>query len=156
VADNAKVFFITFMSIFSAISLVATLIFVFARQENLSASNTSAAERAKKWMWWSYPFAVVLWALFVLTPSKKDSLLILAGGGSMKFLTTDSAARELPHELTSFVVSELKSMAKDAQVDLGIASQKEKILEEAKKMTVDQLMDRARSDSNFAKIVLNR
>jgi hypothetical protein len=41
-------------------------------------------------------------------------------------------------------------------VDLGIASQKDKILEEAKNMTANQLMDKMRVDSNFAKVILNK
>jgi hypothetical protein len=74
----------------------------------------------------------------------------------MQFLTTDSAAKQIPHELSTFVVTELKSMAKEAQVDLGIASQKDKILEEAKNMTSQQLIERVKVDTNFAKIIMDR
>jgi hypothetical protein len=74
----------------------------------------------------------------------------------MQFLTTDSAAKQIPHELSTFVVTELKSMAKEAQVDLGIATQKDKIVEEAKSMTSAQLMERIKSDTNFAKIILDK
>ena len=92
----------------------------------------------------------------VFTPTKKETLLIIAGGGTMQFLTTDSAAKQIPHELSSFVVTELKSMAKEAQVDLGIATQKDKILEEAKAMTTEQVLQRMKIDTNFAKIVLEK
>ena len=47
-------------------------------------------------------------------------------------------------------------MAADAKVDLGIATQKDKILEQAKTMTASELMDRMKVDSNFAKIILNK
>ena len=153
VADNAKVFFIVFLSIFTAIAGIATLFFFFGREEDLAAKPNSAAERSKKWMWWAYPFAIVFWGLFVFTPSKKDSLLILAGGGTMKFLTTDSTAKQIPHELSTFVLTELKSMAKDAEVDLGLSSQKDKILDEAKTMTFDQMISRSKTDTTFAKVV---
>lgn len=100
-------------------------------------------------------FSLLTWAGYVLTPTKKEGLLILAGGGAMQFLTTDSAAKELPHEMTNFVVSELKTMAQEAKVDFGIASQKDKILEEAKTMTATQLVERMKIDTNFAKVILN-
>jgi hypothetical protein len=41
-------------------------------------------------------------------------------------------------------------------VDLNIASQKDKILQEAKDMSASQLMERMRLDSNFAKVILNK
>lgn len=47
-------------------------------------------------------------------------------------------------------------MAKEAQVDLGIATQKDKILEEAKAMTTEQVLQRMKIDTNFAKIVLEK
>lgn len=160
VADNAKSFFVTFMVIFTFISVVATILY-FANSHTHSANRQTTSDQenqrmARKWMWWSYPFMVLFWGLYVFTPDKKDSLLIIAGGGTMNFLTTDSTAKQIPHELSSFVVTELKNMAKEAQVDLGIATQKDKILEEAKKMTFDQLTERMRIDSNFAKVVLNK
>ena len=100
--------------------------------------------------------ALITWAGYMFTPTKKETLLIIAGGGTMQFLTTDSAAKQIPHELSTFVVTELKSMAKDAKVDLGIATQKDKILEEAKSMTTEQVLQRMKIDTNFAKIVLEK
>jgi fucose 4-O-acetylase-like acetyltransferase len=100
--------------------------------------------------------SLVTWAGYVFTPTKKETLLIIAGGGAMQFLTTDSAAKQIPHELSTFVVTELKSMAKDAKVDLGIASQRDKILEEAKDMTSQELIERVKADTNFAKIIMDR
>ena len=74
----------------------------------------------------------------------------------MNFLTTDSTAKQIPHELSSFVVSELKNMAKEAQVDLGIQNQKEKILDQAKTMTAMEIVERMKVDSTFAKVVLEK
>ena len=47
-------------------------------------------------------------------------------------------------------------MAADAKVDLNISNQKEKVLNEARNMTVDELINRMNVDSSFAKIVLNK
>jgi hypothetical protein len=107
-------------------------------------------------MWWSYPFAILFWMLQIATPSKKDALLIVAGGQTLNFLTTDSTSKQIPKELSNFVVTELKNMANDAKINLNIQDQKEKILEEAKNMTSAELITKMASDSNFAKIILNK
>ncbi len=159
VADNAKSFFIVFIVIFTAISTIATILyFANCTTDDLGQTKEDKLNQktSRKWMWWSYPFMVLFWALYVFTPSKKDALLIVAGGGTMNFLSTDSSARQIPHEMTSFVVEELKSMAKDAKVDLGISNQKDRILEEAKKMTTEELLEKMKIDSNFAKIITDR
>jgi uridylate kinase len=99
---------------------------------------------------------IFFWSLYIFTPSKKDALLIVAGGQTLNFLTTDSTAKQIPHELSNFVVTELKNMAKDAAVDLNISSQKDKILEKAKNMTAAELMSEMKKDSTFAKVILDK
>ena len=150
VADNAKTMFITFMILFTVIAAIATIAFIFTGDE------PDNQRMSRKWMWGSYPFMIFFWSLFIFTPSKKDALLIVAGGQTMNFLTTDSTAKKIPHELSSFVVSELKNMAKEAQVDLGIQNQKEKILEQAKTMTAMEIVEKMKVDSTFAKVVLEK
>ena len=71
-------------------------------------------------------------------------------------VTTDSTAKQIPHELSNFVVTELKNMAAEAQVDLNIKDQKQKILEQAKEMSVKELMEKMKVDSTFAKVVLEK
>jgi len=150
VADNAKSMFITFTVIFTLISGVATIAY-FANMHDVDEQKMS-----RKWMWWSYPFMILFWSLYIFTPNKKDALLIVAGGGTMEFLTTDSTVKQIPHELSSFVVTQLKSMGEEAKVELGIQSQKDKILDEAKSMTTQQLLDKMKVDTNFANIILNK
>jgi hypothetical protein len=152
VADNAKGLFLTFIWIFTIISVIATCLYVNAGMEE----EDETQKMCRKWMWWSYPFMILFWSLYIFTPSKKDALLIVAGGQTLNFLTTDSASKQIPHELSSFVVTQLKNMAENAKVDLNIASQKDKILQEAKDMSASQLMERMRLDSNFAKVILNK
>lgn len=152
VADNARVMFKTGMIIFTVIAVISTIVNIFTRGEG----EDDAANVARKWMWWSYPFMFLFWSLFVFTPSKKDALLIVAGGQTMNFLTTDSTAKQIPHELSNFVVTELKNMAAEAKVDLNIKDQKQKVLDEAENMTAKELMDRIKVDTTFAKIVLEK
>jgi hypothetical protein len=156
VADNMKSLFTTFIVIFTAIAAISTIAYFICAADSSDPDNPDHQAMARKWMWWSYPFAILFWMLQIATPSKKDSLLIVAGGQTLNFLTSDSTAKQIPHELSNFVLVELKNMAKDADVELGIKDQKEKILNEAKSMTSDELIERMGSDSNFAKIILNK
>lgn len=153
VADNAKTFFITFMIIFTIISVISTLWFIVDRDSD-DWSENDATKKAKKWMWWSYPFMILFWSLFIFTPSKRDALLIVAGGQTMNFLSSDSTAKQIPHDVLNFVSVELQNMAKEAKMELGIYSQKERILQEAKTLSTEQLMEKMRSDTTYAKIIL--
>ena len=152
VADNARDMFRVGLIIFTAIAVISTATNFICRGND----DDDAAVQARKWMWWSYPFMFLFWSLFIFTPSKKDALLIVAGGQTMNFLTTDKSAKQIPHELSSFIVTELKNMATEAKVDLNIKDQKAKILEEAKNMSAKELMDRIKVDTTFAKIVLEK
>jgi hypothetical protein len=159
VADNAKTMFIAFIVIFTIISLIATIAYFSNTGSSYNPQGDSEKENqmmSRKWMWWSYPFMILFWSLYVFTPDRKDALLIVAGGGTMEFLTTDSTAKQIPHELSSFVVTQLKNMGKEAQVELGIQSQKDRILDEAKNMTSQQLLEKMKIDTNFANIILNK
>lgn len=150
VADNAKTMFIVFTALFTLIAVIATIAYLSNHDDE------DNQKMSRKWMWWSYPFMILFWSLFIFTPSRKDALLIVAGGGTMEFLTTDSTAKQIPHELSNFVVTELRNMGEEAKVELQVMSQKDKILDEAKKMTSDQLLQRMKVDTNFAKVILNQ
>jgi hypothetical protein len=150
VADNAKVMFGVFVTIFTIIAGISTILYF------LNTDSDVDQAMCRKWMWWSYPFMIFFWFLVILTPSKKDALLIIAGGQTLNFLTTDESTKQIPAELSGFILTELKNMAKDAQVELGIKSQKERLIEEAKSLTTDELLDRMSKDPNFANVILNK
>ena len=152
VADNAKYFFGWVVLIFTVIALISTVAYFIC----IDSTDDDSQRMARKWMWWSYPFMILFWSLYIFTPNKKDALLIVAGGQTLNFLTTDSASKQIPKELSNFVVTELKNMASDAKVELNIQNQKEKILEEAKTMSSAELITKMASDSNFAKIILDK
>lgn len=157
VADNAKAFFITFICIFTAISLAATLTFICCRRgADLTASDKSAGERAKKWMWWSYPFMILFWALFIFTPSKLDALFIIAGGSATTFLTSDSSAKKIPADITNFVHRKLQSyttsLDPEVKAELGIPkTAKESFLDKAKSLTKEELIDLIKTDTTVLK-----
>lgn len=174
-ADSVKDFFDTTSDIFTwfAVLLFIAVVILGIITKGVISGNKLANEEEEKtdpeyraWtktrryfatlFYVNLALALITWAGYVFTPTKKETLLIIAGGGTMQFLTTDSAAKQLPNELTTFVITELKSRAKEAQVDFGIATQKDKILEEAKNMTTEQVLQRMKVDTNFAKIVLEK
>lgn len=164
VADNAKTLFIWGIIIFTVMAIVSSIAYlVSSRDANYYFNRDGEREKqtrditlSRKWMFWAYPLMFFWWSLYVFTPSKKDSLLIVAGGGTLNYLTTDSTAKQIPHELTNFVVTELKNMAKDNEIDLNIKSQKEKILNEAKEMTSEQILTKIKTDSTFKKVILEQ
>lgn len=174
-ADSVKNFFDASSDIFTVFAVLSFIVYVFIsahaktnadakdaavrKNEGLPAGNVgyNLLRKYFGWMFYSFLFLCLTTELgYVFTPTKKEMLLIVAAGGTMQYLTTDSVARQIPSEMSNFVVTELKSMAKEAQVDLGIASQKDKVLEEAKKMTSEQILEKIRIDSNFANIILNK
>lgn len=174
-ADSVRTFFDAASDIFTCMTVLAFIAMIGAsfhlmheisngnfksEEEEKADSDIRSAKMLKRYFssifYVTLFLSLIAWAGYIFTPTKKETLLIIAGGGTMQFLTTDSSAKQIPHELSTFVVTELKSMAKEAQVDLGIANQKDKILDEAKNMTTQQLLERVKSDSNFAKIVLEK
>jgi hypothetical protein len=155
VADNARVMFIVGMVLFTIPSVISIASLFFMGIDS-DALDSKSRILARKWLWRCVPFMFLFWSLFIFTPSKKDALLIVAGGQTMNFLTTDKSAKQIPHELSSFIVTELKNMATEAKVDLNIKDQKQKLLDEAKNMTAKELMDKMKVDTTFAKIVLEK
>jgi hypothetical protein len=161
VADNAKSLFVGGIILFTVITIASTIaLLVSSRSGNYYESDIEKGKQAKdisvskSWCFLGYPFLVIFWMLYVFTPSKKDSLLIVAGGGTLNFLTTDASAKQIPHELSNFVLTELKNMASESEIDLNIKSQKTKILEEAKSMTAEEVLNKIKTDSIYKKVLL--
>lgn len=150
VADNAKTFFVVFVGLFTFMSVVATICYF------VTSGDSNDQRMSRKWMWWCYPFMIFFWSLFIFTPSKRDALIIVAGGSTLNYLTTDSTTKQIPKELSNFVLTEIKNMAAEAKVELQSGYQKEKILEEAKNMTGNQIIEKMRVDSTFKKVILNQ
>lgn len=144
VADNAKTFFVAFIWVFTIISVVSTIGFF-----------SNLRMECKKWMWWSYPFMVLFWGAYVFTPSKTDTLMIIAGGSVGNFLTSDSSSRQLPSDVTKFLHLKLKNeidgIGDEARATLGIPEKtpKEKLLDKAKDFTKEQLIEAIKGDSTI-------
>jgi hypothetical protein len=135
------------------VGVVAMFIFLITLQST-DKDSLEARPMLRKWVWWSWPMIFFWWALYVFTPSKKDALLIVAGGQTLNFLTTDTSARRIPTELSNFLVSQIRVYAADANVELAGINVKAKLKEEAKKLSGEELLKRMHTDTTFAKAVL--
>lgn len=149
VADNAKGMFKTFLIIFTLIVIISTIAWFFASM--CDEDNTGA----RKWIFWSTPIMIIFWSLFIFTPSKKDALFIVAGGGAINYFTTDSTAKQIPAEFSNFVLTQIKSMSQDVNIDIDVKTAKEKVIESAKQMTAEELLEKIKLDPEFAKIILD-
>jgi len=155
VADNARAMFVTFAVIFTAVVVISTIVWLAYSWES-DEDSINAAKHARKWVWWSMPFAVLFWSLTIFTPNKRDALLIVAGGGVVNYFTTDSTAKQLPKELTNFVLTEIKSMSQEVKLEMDVRTQRERMLDEAKKLTTEELLEKMSIDPEFANIILNK
>jgi hypothetical protein len=166
VADGVKSFFDVASDIFTWLSVIGLIAYIFAIGFSLSEDSRDSQDeimpqylRIRKmfgWIFWGFTIlSLVSWFGYVAVPTKKDAVMILVGGSVVEFMTTDSIAKQIPSELLILARNEIQSAAAEAKVDLGIMSQKEKILEEAKKMSTSELMDRIKTDTTFAKIIIN-
>ncbi len=170
VADGVKSIFDTSSNIltsFAIVSLVAYLLTMVEKKAftcyEIHNEDSDKMKSINIWLkhfrsffWISMIMAFITWIAWAAVPTKKDCLLIVAGGGAMNFLTTDSAAKELPHEAMNYVVTELRNMAVEANVDIGVSKQKNKILEEARNLTGAELIEKMKTDSTLAKIILEQ
>lgn len=161
VANNAKGFFWFFGVVISIIAIVSFIAWIVNMNET-DKDAPIAVKASRKWFFWSLPIAMLMWAGIIFTPSKKDAGLIVAGGTAANFLTSDSTAKALPHDIMVFLQTEIRSLAEDAKVEISeaktelkVKSAKEKIIEEAKNMTGDQILEKMKVDTIFRNIILN-
>ena len=151
VADNAKAFFIAGIAvsmISGIVSLICTAIFSTEGDDDI-------VKASKKWWWRSVPLIIMFWGLYIFTPSKSDTLLIIAGGAVGNFVTSDSSSKAIPSDITSFLHMKLQAEILDANDEvkrqLGAQTPKEKLLDKAKELTKEQLIEFLKNDSTLVK-----
>lgn len=158
VADNAKSLFTTIIVIFTLISAISTLAyFIHAHSESAGGQTDEDKEiqaMARKWMWWCYPITILFWSLQIAIPSKRDALLIVAGGQTLNFLSTDESSKKIPEKLSSFILLEIENMAEDAKVNLNINKKKKDITESIKDLTTEELIKQLKDNPELYELLI--
>jgi hypothetical protein len=128
VADGVKDFFDTFSNIFCFLSVVIGLIFIVAFIICQDSTNDEDVQRsANIWLKYSrrlFVFFVILtmitWAGYVFCPNKRDALIIVAGGAVGEFITSDTAAKQIPSEVMTLLRDKIRSEIKDIKITDGV------------------------------------
>lgn len=118
VADGIKDFFDTvsnwtlfFTIVFFVLYWVAFGIYHDSRMKDDEEND----KQAKYWFkiirstfFFFFTIMLVTWTAYVLIPSKKDALIIIAGGAVGNFITTDTSARQVPAEVMNLLRAKIK------------------------------------------------
>jgi hypothetical protein len=168
VSDSLKNFFDITSNIFTVFAIASFIGYVIAyigladkvgssQEEDEKDHNYRAWNMCRKYTGRIFYTALVLsmitWTVYVLTPSKKDCLMIIAGGAIGNFMTTDTAAKQLPSDITQFLhmtlKGEIKDLSEDAKRELGLQTPKDKLIDKVKDLTKEQLIDYLKNDTTI-------
>ena len=171
VADGVKKVFDTFSDIFTlltVISLVAYVI-IIAIAQNEFHEKTPEENDIKvigfwrkfiaRTYWTAQVICIITWLGYVMTPTKKDCLLIVAGGAVGNFITTDSSAKSLPSDVTRFLHLSLnkeiddiqKETTADIRKELGVQTKKEQVIDKLKQLSKEEAINFLQSDTTLLK-----
>lgn len=167
VSDGVKEVFDTFsnfFTFFTVVSLIAFAIAVGATIEYGSNKQGTDYKSALVWRkflgriyWMCQIICIITWLGYVLTPTKKDCMLIVAGGAVGNFITTDTSSRAIPADISKFLHlslnKEIDDLQKEVQTDirkeLGIETQKDKLIQQVEKLTKEQLIEYLKNDTTI-------
>lgn len=129
VADGVKGFFDAISNWFigfSVIFLLAWIILFFMSQDEGSSEEDRKscnyfAKRARQLFIWSFTLMTITWSLYVFCPSKKDAIIIIAGGSIGNFITSDSSSKQIPAELTLLIREKLRSEIEEIKNPTSVA-----------------------------------
>lgn len=127
VADGVKGFFDTFSNIFTTFAVLTLIVYIILIGCRLDKTGGPISEDDKKslnfWIrrfgtffWISAITSLFLWAGYVFTPTKKDALIIIAGGAVGNFITHDTSARQLPAEVMNMLRAKVSAEIRDANM----------------------------------------
>lgn len=143
VADGIKDLFDWMSNLFTFLTIIFCIVYVLLMIAHAEAKNKQNDEVNKSdlfWIknWrrlfiWSMVLAFVSWAGYVAVPTKKDALMIVAGGAVGQFITTDSSAKQIPSEvmllLRTKIRSEIEQINGKTVTDTLANKSKEELLE---------------------------
>lgn len=167
VADGVKEVFDTFSNIFTFLTVIAFIVYAILIGVSIDSkvSKKDDYEEVMRWRkfvgrfyWTCQIICIITWLGWVFTPTKKDCMLIVAGGAVGNFITTDTSSKAIPADITRFLHLSLnkeiddlqKEVKTDIRKELGVQTEKEKFIEKAEKLTKEQLIEYLKNDSTFS------
>jgi len=155
VSDNVKLIF----AIVAIVGLVFTIILtigVFMSGTNDVPNEYSEWQPITKRIYRASAILTFVFGLaWTLTPSKIDCLLIIAGGATGNFLTSDSSAKAIPSDITNFlhlnIQQQIAGLNSDAKKALGMQTQKEKLIDKVKDLSKEELIQFLSKDTTLVK-----
>lgn len=168
VADGVKEVFDTFSNIFTALtvfSLIAFAIMIGTTIEYKGDKESADYKSSLSWRkfigriyWICQIICIITWLGYVFTPTKKDCLLIVAGGAVGNFITTDTSARAIPADITKFLHlslnKEIEDLQKEVKTDirkeLGVQTPKDKFIEKVEKLSKEELIEYLKRDTTIS------
>jgi hypothetical protein len=183
VSDSVKQFFDMASNIFSWFTVIGFIVLVICsafKASTISEKNLETKEEeeknsdyrawdrfrgyAAKFFYTVLGLAMLTWLGYVLTPTKKDCLLIVAGGAATTFITSDSSARGLPSDVTRYLHLSLReqinSLTDKAKQEIGLDSitttpvkktVKDNLIDKAKNLSKEELIKYLEADTTIAK-----
>jgi hypothetical protein len=130
VADGVKSFFDVASNIFSWAAVVTLIIFILLtvaygdeRSNRIVREGDDEDNSWKYWidavrkiMIWTAVLSTITWMGYIFCPSKKDALIIVAGGAVGEFIVSDSSARQIPSEVMTLLRDKIRSEIKEVKL----------------------------------------
>jgi len=80
----------------------------------------------------------VTWMCYIFVPTKKDALLIIAGGSVGSFITSDSSVRQIPSEITLLIRNKLRDEINDVKAST-VNELKDTLAEKTKEQLIQMI-----------------
>ena len=148
VANGVRIFFTAIASIAGIYLLFASIAATGAFGESHEKTSWSFWEKTSKKLYVVFLIIFFISLCFsIFIPTKKDCMIIIAGGAIGEFVTNDSTARKIPGDLTylihMYLKKEVENLGDDEKKILQVKFQtpKEEFMEKIKKASQEQLQE---------------
>lgn len=154
VADGVKGFFNATSNAFTFFTILLLIIYVISRGFLIAAQNSkdendkNIVPSIQVWVNGSKPLLItsliiclVTWSLYVFIPSKKDCLIIIAGGAVGNFITRDSTTKAIPHDVMVLLSSKIKEEIANTNLKKEFLDKKDTLQDMTKEQLIKKLKE---------------
>lgn len=140
VADGVSTFAV-WIAVIATITFLITSLLKMPADSGDRMNDTQKKNNSRLWIT-SLLLMIFFWFTFILIPSRKDMILIVAGGSVGQFIANDENAQKLPSEVFQYLRKEVLEATADLDIDVANAVKKELGVESAK----DKLMKKSKEE----------